>query len=250
MSVTYLGGGTLGDAIPGLGAALDKVGQALNALKAAVAANSAALQSGIDAVSGALSDLESAKDALTSGPIAAVNDKIDAAQDLLSNLAGIGDASAFLNQALAAIDAARDLIAGLIPANYLADQIAALNAGVDGLQNEANALIARADDMTDVTQLTAAQMAAVQNIKNALDNAVNDALAGAVAFAEQLSQLAASGVHTFWVNAEPLGDLAASLDAHLGDTGFGASTQVTGPLVIVDVANTEGLAAIGQVFGA
>lgn len=249
MSLTYLGGGTLGDAIPGLGEALNQVGNALNALKAAIQANSDLLQSGIDTVSGALQSLEDAKDGLISGPIQAVNDKIDAAQDQLTALGNLTDASGFLNDALAAIDAARDLIAGLVPGNYLADQIAALNAGVDSLQNEANDLIGRADDMTDVTQLTAAQMAAIQNVKNALDDAVNDALAGVIAFAEQLSQLAASGVHTFYASAEPLNTLSSSLEAKLGDTGFDASTLVTGPIIIVDVANTAGLTAVGQVFG-
>jgi hypothetical protein len=248
VTVTYLGGGTLGDAIPGLSEALDEVGKALQALKAAVDANSALLQSGIDAVSGALQDLENAKDALVSGPIQAVNDKIDAAQDYLASLANV-DPFGFLQAALAAIDAARALLESLIPANYLASLIEALNAGIDGLQGQANELIATADDMTDVTQLTAAQMAAIQAMKNALDAAANAALAGLVAFAEQLSQLAASGIHTFWAESEPLSDLGSSLQARLGDTGFDASTNVTGPILIVDVANTAGLAAMVQVFG-
>jgi hypothetical protein len=65
VTTNYLGGLTLGQAIPGLLQSLTLVGDALQELRAAVNENSALIQSGIGAVSGAMSDLESAKDDLT-----------------------------------------------------------------------------------------------------------------------------------------------------------------------------------------
>lgn len=249
MTVTYLGGITLGDAIPGLKDSLDIVGGALQTLRAAINANSALLQSGIDAVTGAMSDLEAAKDSFVGGPIGLANSKIDAAQGLLDEISSITDASAYLAAALAGIDAGRALIAGIAAPTYLSDQITAVNAGVDGLQGEANALVATADDMTDVTQLTAEQMAAVQNVKNAIDQAAQDALVGVVAYVEQISQLAASGIHALWYQGQ-LSSLGSEVDAALPETGLSGSTVVAGPLLVVDTANTAGLAALEAVFGA
>jgi|GEM_PF-4814286 len=249
MTVTYLGGITLAEAIPGLSESLGAVGGALTNLRDTIAANSALLQSGIDAVTGAMQDLESSKDAFVGGPIEAVNGKIDAAQGLLTSISSITDASAYLSAALAGIDAGRALLAGLVPSTYLADQVAAVNAGVDGLQGEADTLLGTADSMTDVTALTAEQMAAVQNVKNAIDLATATALSGVVAYVEQVSQLAASGIHAFWF-VGALSSMGSEIDAALPDTGLGGSTVIAGPVLVVDTANTAGLAALEDVFGA
>lgn len=248
MTTEYLGGLTLGQAIPGLLQSLMLVGDALQMLRAAVNENSALIQSGIGAVSGAMSDLESAKDDLTNGPIAAINDQIDTAQGYLADL-GVADAGLFLSAALGAIDMGRTYVEGLLPDDYLANAIASVSGGIGAVQSQADGLIGTADDMSDVTQRTTEQMTAIQAVKNALDSASFQALTGVVAYAEQISQLAASGVHTFWYQGT-LGAMGGDLDGALPASGLSSGSVIAGPVLVVDSDNTTALAALQAVFGA
>jgi hypothetical protein len=248
MTTTYLGGTTLGQAIPGLLQSLGLVGSALVLLRDTVNNNSALLQSGIDGVTGAMSDLETAKDGFVAGPIQAVNDQVDTALAYLNSLSGL-DSSAFLTAALAAMDTGRSFVAGLLPDDYLAGVVSGVTGGVGAIQGQADTLVGTADDMTDVTQQTAAQAAALQAVKGALDTATVQALSGVVAYAEQLSQLAASGVHTFWYDGT-LGAMGGDLDGALPASGLSSGSVIAGPVLVVDSANTTALAALQAVFGA
>lgn len=249
MSVTYLGSLSLDLAIPGLKGSLDAVGGALNTLRSAVGAQMALLQTPLTALEGAVSDLDATKSAFISGPIDALNGQVESAQDALTAMSSLGDVGAFFASTLAAIDAGRAIVAALSPEAYVAQQIAGLNAGVDGLQGQLDGMVSGVDDMTDVSSVTSAQVAAIQSVKNAVDQAVTAALVGTIAYAEQLSQFAAPGVHAFWAAGGTLSGLGGEVAAAVPGTGMSGATVVAGPLLVVDATNTAALAALQAMFG-
>lgn len=248
MSATYLGGRTLGETIPGLAEALGAIGDALNKLRAAIEANSALMQSGLDALSGAISDLDAAKNAIIGVPFQAVQEQLTAVTGLLDELKTLTDASQFLNKALAAIDEAKNQLLALAPTDFLEKNINQVQSAVSDLGNKVSGFQDDIEDLTSVSNLTSEGLGALQNIKNAIDTANQEALAGVTAYAEQLSQLAASGIHAIWYSGQ-LSSLGSEVDAILPDTGIGASTFVTGPILVVDTANSGALSALQAIFG-
>lgn len=248
MTATYLGGGTLGDAVPGLQEELGKVGEALEALKGVVDSNIGKIGDVQDKINGAAGDLNDAKNDLTAGPLADLQNAVDTAQAGLDDLANVGDAGAWLTDIINKLDETKSFLEGLNSATHLQNMIDAVNAGVDGAQAKVDGMQDDLEQLTDVESLVEQQTALLGEVESALQDASNAAIGGVIAYTEQVSQLLNSGVHVVYFNGS-LSALGSEVDGVLPDTGFDSSAQVAGPLLIVDIANTAAFNALKAAFG-
>lgn len=249
MSATYLGGGSVGQLLPGLSDALASTGDALQALQNAVNAVQSTLSAAVSALELAAASLDSATAALADSAVAPSIAALQTAQGALDDLSAIADPGAYLSAAIGALDAARATLEGLLPENYLQQAIDSVSAGIGGLQSS---LAGVADDLAgavavgdDIGSATALARQAIGQ----LDDATAAAVSGLVSYAAMVSQLLNSGAHAFAYSGA-LSGLGSSLDAAAPDAGISGSQTIGGCLIFASTADAATVAAIGQIFGA
>jgi hypothetical protein len=247
MTATLLGSYSLGDAIPGLKSALSTTGQALQSIRGTVDSAIDSLGTLRSALNTVATEVDSTKNALTAGPVDEVNDAIDTAQDLLSNLLTL-DAADYLSDTIAGLNSAIALIGGLTASTFLADAISGVEGAIDGQQTRLDSLVEDVNSLTDIADDVRTRAAALGVLANTLQAASDNAVSALVAYNQQISEMLNTGVYVVAYNGA-LSSLGTEVDAVLPDTGVGSSTNVAGPLLIVESSNTAALAALNNAFG-
>ena len=247
MTATLLGSYSLGDAIPGLKDALNAAGQGLQSLKGTVDSAIGTLNTLKGTIDGLASDLDSAKDGIVLGPVNELNDAIDTAQSLLSELLTL-NAPDYLSGAIAGLNAAVALLESLVASDYLNDAIAGVQGAINGQQARLDTLASNISDLTDIEDDVRLQTAALGSLANTLQTASNAVIGALVAYNQQVSEMLNTGVYVVAYTG-PLSSLGSDVDGVLPGTGIGGSTNVSGPLLIVETANTSTLAALNNAFG-
>jgi hypothetical protein len=209
--------------------------------------------SGLSAASSLLSSaaaqIETEKDALAGTVLNPINDAISAANGLLSQLNAIVDPNAYLNAALAAINAAALSLAGLGGAAYLAQSLAGANAGLASFTSSYNSAVADVDALTNAANYLGPVLDQINTVSSALSAANAATLGAMVTYTTMLSGLANSGVHAFWYDG-PISNLGSELDAASGASGVFGSATIGGPILFCKTADATTLATLETIFGA
>jgi hypothetical protein len=248
MTATLIGELTLGDAVPGIRDALVTVGDGLRALKAVTDAQIGLIRSAQSEINGLAADLDAAKSDLISGPLDEFQAAVDAAQGALDDLVAIADAPAWLTGLIGQLDAARALLVSLDPSSHLADMIAAVQGGVNGAQARLDSLAATLDSMTDISGLVSAQTAALGLIADALSAASTAAIGALAAYAEQVSQLLASGVAVVHF-VGTTGNFGGEVDSAIAGSSLSPAGASTGLAMLVSATNPTTVANFKALFG-
>lgn len=248
MTAVLIGSFNLGDAIPGLNDVLDKTGGGLQDLKSVVDTGLGTLTQVAGELDGLANDLDALKDDITGVPFQAAQDLLTTAQSYLEDLEKFSGAN-YLKSIQTQLTAASTAL-GLITdaAQYLGDQITAVNAGIATLQTNVNELQQNLDDLTSVADRTNLLTDRIRGLRDTLANASNEAVGVIAGYLEQASQLLNSGVYVVHYSGQ-LNSLGGEVDAVLPSTGVGGSELVTGPLLIVKTADSATLGAIKSAFG-
>lgn len=247
MTATLIGSYSLGDAIPGMNDVLNSTGTGLTALKSSVDSvigNIGALQSELD---GLANDIDTSVQAITDIPFAAVQDQLTAASGALASLEGITDAGAYLDSIIGSLTETIDLLNSVVPNDYLAGQIAAVQAAVDDLQSSVDNFQSDLDDLTSIADDVRAQTKLLGDIEDTLQTASDDALTPIIEFNAAVSQLLNSGVFAVYFSGE-LQNLGSEVDSVLPGTGIGNDELVETPLLVVRIANAATISALRNVF--
>lgn len=276
MAATYLGGVTVAGAIPGASAQLQALGSALQTFRDTVEVQfgkladvSAELARAVAALTSAAADLSTQAQAVLDAKVAirvpAVVDfqaQLDAALSVSANLnLQLSDPSLYLAALVSGIAHVEANIALMVPTVALDAQIAA-SAGVAAafeakiadvdLQLDALSAINLAlRVVVDAIARIRAALSAVVNILAAIRAAIAAALQAALvaisAYAAFAQLLLASGIDCYLYDGA-LSGLGAAIDAVTPSGSFSGSTIVRVPVVVVDVANTDGLDGVNATF--
>lgn len=248
MAIIYLGSLSLGDAIPGLKEALTAAGEGLRVARTAVDGAIGQLGSMVSQIQGVANDLESAKDSIVSTALAPALAAVSTAQGLLTDLNNITNPGDYVAALLSQIDAARALVAGLVPYDYLGDIIDGVSSSIAGLQSQALGYVGLGDDLTDLTDEVAGVLGNVTGVLNTLTDANAATLGALVAYSEMASALLNSGVHAFGYTGA-LSSLGSELDAATPATAVSGSATIGGVILLAKTSDGATVATLNNVFG-
>jgi len=248
MAIVYLGSLSLGDAIPGLQDALGAAGEGLRTARTAVDGAIGQLGSMVSQIQGLAGELESAKDSIVSTALAPALAAVSTAQGLLSDLNDITNPGDYVAALLTQIDAARALVASLVPDDYLGDIIDGVSSSIAGLQSQALGYVGLGDDLSDLTDDVAGVLGNVTGILGTLTEANVATLGALVAYSEMASALLNSGVHAFGYTGA-LSSLGGELDAATPATSVSGSATIGGVILFAKTSDGATLAALNDVFG-
>jgi ABC-type transporter Mla subunit MlaD len=248
VTATLIGSFSLGDSIPGLSDTLDTVGNGLAELKSSVDSVTGEIGNLASTINGLAASVDAATAELVAGPFGAARDQLDQIKGSLERLNNVPDATAYLAGITASLAEAIDLLNGLVPDDYLADQIAAVQGAIDNTEAALDDFENTLKDLTAISDDIRKQTALLNDLDRALSDAADAAIEPLAAYTEQVSQLLNSGVSVVHYTGS-LSSLGGEVDAVLPGSGIGSSEQVTAPLLVVQTANTATLAALKDVFG-
>lgn len=248
MTATYLGGGSVGQLLPGLGEALTATGDALQALQTAVGAVTSTLNAAITALETAAANLDTATSDLLNSAAAPALAALNAAQGALNDLNLITDPGLYLSEAIGALNAAKALLEGLTGPDFLSDAIAGVTAGIAGLTSTLNDITGDIADAVSVGDDIGAATALARQAVAQLEDASAAAVAGLVAYAAMVSQLLNSGAHSIAYTGT-LSGLGSGIDGASPGSGISGAQTVGGCIIFASTADAATVAAIGQIFG-
>ncbi len=248
MTATYLGGGSVGQLMPGFGSALAATGEALQALQTAVGAVTSTLDAAIVALETAAASLDTATSDLLTSAAAPALDALNAAQGALDALNLVSDPGAYLSDAIGALAAAKTLLESIIPEDYLQEAKDGVSVGIAGLETALNGVTGDIADAVAVGDDIGAATALARQAVAQLEDASAAAVAGLVAYAAMVSQLLNSGAHSIAYTGA-LSGLGAGIDGASPGSGISGSQTVGGCIIFASTADAATVAAIGQIFG-
>lgn len=253
MPVVYLGGHSVGGAIPGAASVLASVGGALEGLRSTVQAQLGAVQSAASSLSAQIDALTAAKAAIRIPAVTDFELQLGAALDLIDGFqVQVGDPITYINGLLSGLAQVSANLSALVPPDLaIVGQLAATQALAAQIELKIEAVdvqLAVLDGIVGVMSAIVSAVAGVQAALSAAAASVAGALSSYVALSAKIEGTA--GAHCFLYTGN-LGDLGTAVDAIAsGSTGIAVDVPVRVPIVVVradDVATNEGIDAIFRV---